>query len=103
MPKHALFPWKAKQGQRHLGCPFVLHRDDHQIRDFYTAWRSACEDASVPGIVVLRLAPHSSAKYGQSWSARASRYANLGHKPDPSLAGTTSFLPRPERFGETDG
>lgn len=30
-------------------CPWVFHRNGKPIRDLSTAWRSACEDAAVPG------------------------------------------------------
>ncbi len=31
------------QSKRRFGCPYVFHRDGHQIKDYRDAWRSACK------------------------------------------------------------
>jgi integrase len=30
-------------------CPWVFHRDGHQVAWFYDGWRTACEKAGIPG------------------------------------------------------
>ena len=32
-----------------LVCPWIFHRDGERIRSFYAAWRTACNNAGVPG------------------------------------------------------
>jgi len=43
----ALF--KVQMAQRHLGCPYVFHRDGTRIKDFRGAWKSACNQAGLRG------------------------------------------------------
>jgi len=43
----ALF--KVQMVQRHLGCPYVFHRDGVRIRDFRGAWKSACNQVGLEG------------------------------------------------------
>jgi integrase len=33
---------KSLSANRHLGCPYVFHRDGHKIKDFRAAWKGAC-------------------------------------------------------------
>lgn len=39
------------QSQRHLGCPYVFHRDGLPIKDFRGAWDSACIKAGLFEVV----------------------------------------------------
>ncbi|HVN86037.1 MAG TPA: tyrosine-type recombinase/integrase, partial [Candidatus Binatia bacterium] len=32
-------------------CPWVFHRNGSPIKEFYTAWRNACRDVGVPGMI----------------------------------------------------
>ncbi len=41
--------WEQLTGQI---IPWVLHRQGHQIRNYYAAWRSACKRASLEGRIV---------------------------------------------------
>jgi integrase len=42
-------------------CPYVFHRDGSPIRDFRTAWKTACKAAGVPGRI-----PHDLTRAGVS-------------------------------------
>jgi len=39
----------SMQRERGIICPWVFHRNGVPVRDFYTAWRTACEKAGCPG------------------------------------------------------
>ena len=38
---------KAQMANRHLGCPYVFHREGKQIKDFRGAWNAACKEAGL--------------------------------------------------------
>ncbi len=40
---------RSLQRERRIVCPWVFHRDGKRIKNFYTAWRTACKKAGVPG------------------------------------------------------
>jgi integrase len=41
----------AAQRERGIICPWVFHRNGKPVRDFCTAWRSACEKTGCPGMI----------------------------------------------------
>jgi integrase len=43
--------WTAHEVMKTAGviCPFVFHRQGEPIKEFRSAWQTACEDAEVPG------------------------------------------------------
>lgn len=40
---------KAQKAARHLGCPYVFHREGQQISDFRGAWKGGCKEAGLKG------------------------------------------------------
>jgi integrase len=40
---------KIQMAKRHLGCPYVFHRDGHKIVSFQKTWNGACRAAGIPG------------------------------------------------------
>ena len=49
MEEELMEEMKALQSQRHLGCPYVFHREGERIKDLRGAWESACKAAGLWG------------------------------------------------------
>jgi integrase len=38
---------KQRRSERNLGCPYVFHRNGHQVKDFRSVWNTACRNAGL--------------------------------------------------------
>ena len=47
MEEELMEEMKTLQSQRHLGCPYVFHRDGQRIKDFRGSWDTACIKAGL--------------------------------------------------------
>jgi len=74
---------------------WVIHRDGDQVRDHYTAWRSACVRAGIPGVMLHDLRRSAARAYVRSGVAEAVTMRVLGHR-------TRSMLDRYAIVSEAD-
>jgi len=51
MEPELLRAMKELHRKRSFGCPFVFHVDGEPIKDFRKAWDTACDKASIPGML----------------------------------------------------
>jgi integrase len=71
--------WERVTGQI---IPWVFHRRGERIRDFYSAWRAACERAGFPGKITHDFRRTAVRRLERSGVSRSVAKALVGHKTD---------------------
>lgn len=84
--------WRTSTG---VITRWVVHRDGAQVRDHYDAWRSACERAGVPGLLLHDLRRSAARNYVRAGVSQNVVMRVLGHR-------TQSMLTRYDIVSEQD-
>jgi integrase len=64
------------------GCPYVFHNGGERIRQFRTAWRSACKSAGVPDLKFHDLRRTAVRNMRRAGVAQVVRMRITGHRTD---------------------
>jgi len=74
--------WLSWSGDCAEGCPYLFHNGGERIRQFRTAWRSACKSAGVPDLKFHDLRRTAVRNMRRAGVAQVVRMRITGHRTD---------------------